>query len=61
MSKRKIMKARTSVLLPFEMRDAMRAVREVARILPSHQIELAVRAYLKENHAELLKERNIKL
>lgn len=54
-------KARTSVLLPIPIRDGMRVVREVARILPSHQIELAIREYLLTNHGEILKARGIQL
>jgi hypothetical protein len=56
--KRKIV--RTTVILPVEVRDAMRVVREVVRVLPSHQIELGLREYLKQ-HRALLESRGIKL
>lgn len=53
-------RVRTTVVLPAEIREAMRVVREVIRVLPSHQIELGVREYLKQ-HDELLRSRGIKL
>ncbi len=54
-------KVRVGFIIEGDVREAMLAVRDTARVLPSHQVDLALRIYLKEKYTELLTERGITL
>lgn len=53
-------KIRTTLLLSQEIRDGMKIVKEVERVLPSHQMELAITQYLAK-YQSLLKKHGITL
>lgn len=47
--------------MPEELFEALRVVREEELHMQSHVIQKAVREYLKDNYAELLREKGIEL
>lgn len=54
-------KVRIGVMMEGDVRDATLVVRDHVRILPSHQIDLALRRYLLDEHKALLEKHGIKL
>lgn len=50
-----------SYYLPKTVSDAMEVVRETEKILPSFQVELALKMYLSTKHGELIKKSGIKI
>lgn len=54
-------KIRIGIIMESDVRAAMLAVRDIVRIIPSHQVDLALRAYYRDNYAELLERHGIKV
>ena len=54
-------KLRTSFWLSTPLRKAMRCVADDKKIFQSHQVEFAMKDYLKKEHSDILKKYKIKL
>lgn len=51
-------KVRVGFIMQPDVREAMLVIRDVVRVLPSHQVDLALREYFKE-HKDVLKKHGI--